>query len=100
MSSVYRVTFRSPDTDEKAVLRCKEVTDSPLGLGFVCLSGFDFGPAGRIVDPGQEQLQKRFAETQRLHLHIHSVMAVEELSGAELLLEGDRSNLVVFPPAR
>lgn len=96
---MYRVTFRSPDDQTVTTLRCREVSDSPLGLGFVCLSDFDFEQASAIVNPAAERMQQRFAETQRLHLHIHSVLAVEELTERTLALAGDRSNLVVFPPS-
>ena len=95
---MYLVTFRSPDDQALSTLRCREVSDSPLGLGFVCLAELEFGRSSRLVDPTAERLQQRFAETKRLHLHIHSVLAIEELTDETLTLQGDRSNLVILPP--
>ncbi len=96
MHARYRVTFRDPDTSETQTLRCRDVSDSPLGLGFVSVSGFDFERASAIVDPREQQLQQRFSDVKRLHLHLHAVLCVEELSEETLTLEADRSKLIVL----
>ncbi|HHO54187.1 MAG TPA: DUF1820 family protein [Deltaproteobacteria bacterium] len=96
MNARYRVTFRSPDDGETRTLRCNEVGDSPLGLGFVTVSGLDFETSSRIVDPKAQQLQQRFSDVRRLHLHLHAVLCVEELSDDVLELEADRSKLIVL----
>jgi hypothetical protein len=92
----YRVTFRSPETGDVTSLKCSEVGDSPLGLGFVCVAGLDFGTRGPIVNPEQDRLARRFEDTRRLHLHIHAVLAIEELTADPLALDGDRSKLIVL----
>lgn len=96
MNARYRVTFRSPDDGETQTLRCEEVGDSPLGLGFVTVSGFDFETSSLIVDPRAQQLEQRFSDVRRLHLHLHAVLCIEELSDEVLELQGDRSKLIVL----
>ena len=76
-------------------LRCRTVEDS--GLGFVCLCGFVFATGSLVLDPTTEALRSRFESVKRLHLHIHSVLSVEELGDESLSFENDRSRLIVLP---
>lgn len=96
--SLYAVSFRDPHQDGKVVtLRCRTVEDSGLGLGFVCLCDFVFSTGSLVLDPSAEALRSRFESVKRLHLHIHSVLAVEELSDESLTFDNDRSRLIVLP---
>lgn len=94
----YAVTFRDPESGESTRLRARTVEDSSLGLGFVCISDFVFDVAGPLVDPTQEALAARYAKVRRLHLHIYSVLAIEEVGEEHsgLAFENDRSKLVLL----
>ena len=96
--SLYAVSFRDPHQDGKVVtVRCRTVQDSGLGLGFVCLSDFVFDTGSIVLDPTAEALRSRFESVKRLHLHIHSVLSIEELSDESLSFDNDRSRLIVLP---
>lgn len=94
----YRVLFRDPEDGEVVALVARSVTDSALGLGFVCVSDFDFAQRGAIVDPKQERLQRRFEDVRRMHLHLYAILAIEELGDkpGELAFEHDRSKVIVL----
>jgi hypothetical protein len=96
-ATCYAVTFRT-EAGEPVTLRVKEVTDSALGPSFLCLSDFVFD-SGRIVDPKQEALQRRFEGTRRLHLNVFHIQSIEEvgLEHPGLTLEHDRSKLILLP---
>ncbi len=82
-------------------LKVREVGDSDLGPGFICLSDFVFH-TGALLLPHEEALQRRYATTRRLHLNVFSIQSIAE-EGAEhpgLTLDTDRSNLVVLPGPR
>ena len=93
----FAVTFRA-DTGDVVTLRARTVTDSQLGPSFLCLSDFVF-PDGRLIDPTQERLQRRYAETKRLHLNVFGIQTIEEvgIENPGLSLEQDRSKLILLP---
>lgn len=96
----YAVTFRDPKSDgEVTTLKAREVTDSSLGLGFVCVSGFVFDTNTPLVNPAAEALAQRYAHTKRLHLQVYAVLAIEEIGPdhAGLSFDNDRSKLVLLP---
>lgn len=95
---VYVVTWRDPRDGEIVTLRARTITDSGLGLTFVAISDFVWETGSALVNPAHEALVKRFQHTKTLHLSIHTVITIEEVGGAGLVLQGDRSNLVLFPP--
>jgi hypothetical protein len=96
-SHAYAVTFRA-DAGETVTLRARKVTDSELGPSFLCLSDFVFSE-GRLVDPTQERLQRRFADTRRLHLNVFAIQTIEEVGTDHpgLTLDADRSKLILLP---
>lgn len=96
------VTWRDPSEGGITTLRARRVGDSELGLGFVAVSDFVFGEGSVILDPKQEALERRFKSVRKLHLHIHTILSVEEvgLDNEGLRFTNDRSNLVLLPLQR
>jgi hypothetical protein len=57
----------------------KSVAASDL-YGFTVVSELVFGSGeGLLVDPAEEKLKEEFADTQSLHLPMHSIVRVEEV---------------------
>lgn len=102
--SHYVVTFRDPDknTPERITsLKARTITDSNLGLGFICVSNFIFSSSsGIVVDPTSDALRARYEHTKSLHLGLHQILAVEEVGDEHpgLTLTTERSNLLNLPP--
>ena len=94
----YVVTWRDPRNGEIATLRARTIRDSQLGLTFIAVSDFVWDSGSPIVNPAEEALARRFERTKTLHLSIHTVITIEEVGAGGLALQGDRSNLVLFPP--
>ena len=93
----FAVTFRN-ESGDIVTLKARTVEDSSLGPSFLCIRDFLFAE-GRIVDPAQERLQRRYADTRRLHVNVFGVQAIEEI-GVEnpgLTLAQDRSRLILLP---
>ena len=97
----YQVTFRNAEKPLKegpTTVKVKEVSDSSLGLGFVCLKDFVFEESSLIVDPTLEGIRTRYENTKALHLNIHNIVSIEEV-GADhqgLSFNKDKSNLLIF----
>ena len=95
----FLVTFRDPKDGIVTQLKVKNIEDSSLGLSFIKLSSFIFEVNTLVVQPVEEQLQKRYENVKSLHLSIYSIISIEEL-GVEhkgLQFNKDRSNLISFP---
>jgi hypothetical protein len=96
MAAHFVVTWRDPAEGKVHHLRVRQVTDSSLGLGFVCLSGFVFERSGVLVDPAEEALRVRLDGVDRLHVNLMSVLTIEERGDVDLTL-ADRSKILVLP---
>jgi hypothetical protein len=93
------VTFRTPDEGQLSTLKVREVGDSDLGPGFVCISGFVFDTGSVLLNPTEDALARRYENVRRLHLNVFAIQSIAEI-GVEhpgLKLDQDRSNLVVLP---
>lgn len=99
--SHYIVTYRDPEnlTEQKNItLRVKKISDSNLGLSFICLSQFIFESGPIILDPKADKLKIRFENTKSLHLSIYSIISIEEVGASHQGLNlKDKSNLFVIP---
>jgi hypothetical protein len=61
-------------------LYAKQVHASDL-YGFVVVSELVFAESGGLlVDPSEERMKDEFADTQALHLPMHSIVRVEEVA--------------------
>ena len=87
---------------EVRTLKARRIEDSDLGPTFVCLSDFVFDTGGLVIDPEEEDLKSRFADTKRLHLSIYSVLSIEERGRRHpgLQLEQERSSVVFMPSGK
>lgn len=97
--SYFRVTLKDPKNGEILVLKAKDVVDSSLGLSFVSIKNFIYSKNTLVVDPIEEQLQKRFENVKSLHVSIYSIISIEEIGDENrgLKFEKDKSNLIVMP---
>ncbi len=95
----YLVTYRDAKESKIVSLKARSVTDSSLGLSFVCLSQFIFHTEGVVVDPHEEQMKSRYENIKNLHLSLYSIVTIEEVgvSHKGLSFQQDRSNLLVLP---
>jgi len=95
----YRVTYREPKEGQISELKVTKIEDSPLGLGFIALSGFLFEKSSILVDPEVESRMKQFESVQTLHLSMYSIVSIAELGHhmQPLSFENDKSNLVILP---
>ena len=94
------ITWRDPNNEGKvSTLKAKRIEDSELGPTFVCLSDYVFDTGGLVIDPEQEDLQRRFDDTKRLHLSIYNVLSVEERGRRNkgLQFDQERSSVVFLP---
>ena len=95
----YRITYRDLAAGEIRTLRARAISDSGLGLSFICVSEFVFTQESLLVNPKDEALAEQFKDVKSLHLSMHTIVCIEELGQEHkgLQLEQDRSNLVVYP---
>lgn len=93
---VYTVTYQDPATRETAVLRVREVSDSPLGPMFVRLAGFHFAARGLVVDPKEEALARQFQDVRARHLNRMQIVSIDEVSPEGLQLQDVPPNVVVL----
>jgi len=80
-------------------LKVNEISDSSLGLSFICVSDFIFNEGKVVADLEQEKLEKQYENVKRLHLSIYSVISIAEVGREHggLKFKQDKSNLVVLP---
>lgn len=95
--SYYVIHYRDPKSGEILLLKARKISDSTLGLGFVCVSEFIFDANGLVINPGEEQLKKRLEFVRSLHLSIYTILSVEEVGDKKLSFKKDRSNLISLP---
>ena len=94
------INWRDPTQEGKVrSLKARSIEDSDLGPTFVCLSDFVFHTGGLVIDPEEEDLKLRFADTKRLHISIYNVLSIEERGARHkgLQLEQERSSVVFLP---
>lgn len=97
-TALYRITYRDFLESKNISLKCRKIVDSPLGFSFVALSQFVFDDKNSVlVKPSEESLKKKLEEIKTLHLSIHSVIAIEELSSFPLSFKKDKSKLLILP---
>ena len=95
--SLFLVHYRDPKDGQMVALRVRSVKDSPLGLSFVSLSDFVFETDSLVINPTEEQMQKRLENVRSLHISIYSIIGIEELGEGPLRFRRDKSNLLVLP---
>ena len=95
----YIIHYKDPKEDEIMSLKAQTVTDSSLGLSFICVADFLFDNHGSIIKPSEEQLQKRLENVKSLHLSLYSIISIEEVGNNHLGLkfDNDKSKLLVLP---
>lgn len=95
----FLVNFRDPKEGKNMAIKVRKIEDSSLGLGFIKISDFIFDTQSRVVQPSEEQAQKRFENVKSLHLSIYNIISIEELGlqHVGLKFRKDRSNLIAFP---
>ena len=95
----YRITYRDLAEGTVRTLRARAISDSGLGLSFICISEFVFEQYSRLVNPKDEALAEQFKDVKSLHLSMHTIVCIEELGHQNkgLQLEHDRSRLLVYP---
>ena len=95
----YRITYRDVAENKVRTLRARSITDSGLGLSFVCVSDFVFDQTSKLVNPNDEAMAAQLEDVKSLHLSMYTIVCIEEL-GTEnkgLEFEHDRSKLLVYP---
>lgn len=94
----YVITYREPHEGKVVTLKAKTVTDSSLGLSFISISDFVFDTSSLVVNPAEEELQKRFEGINALHLSIYTVISIAEKGSDDktLKFKKDKSNLVIL----
>ncbi|MBM4370353.1 MAG: DUF1820 family protein [Deltaproteobacteria bacterium] len=98
--SHFVVTWKDPAQDGKVrSLKVRRIEDSELGPTFVALADFVFEAGGLVIDPEEDELRRRYAETRRLHLSIYGILSVEERGARNrgVSLEQDRGAVVFLP---
>jgi hypothetical protein len=96
----YIINFRDPMDGKVTSLKARFIQDSRLGLSFISISDFLFNEASPVVNPTEEAMKKRFAETKSLHLSMYSILSIEEvgLESKGLKFKKNKSNLIVLAP--
>lgn len=95
--SFYVIHYREPKSNEILQLKAKSISDSSLGLSFICASDFIFDTNGLVIKPAEDQLRKRLEDVKALHLSIYSIVSIEEVGNSKLTFKKDRSKLIAFP---
>jgi hypothetical protein len=74
---LYRVRF--VNEDKVYEIYAKHVFQGTM-YGFVVIEGFVFGEnASVVIDPGQERLQREFADVVQTHIPMHSVLRIDQV---------------------
>ena len=95
----YVITYRDPKDNKIVSLKAGRVTDSSLGLSFIAIADFIFSTGTLVVNPEEEDMQRRFADVKTLHISIYTIISIEEVGTAHkgLHFKKDKSNLLVLP---
>jgi hypothetical protein len=101
---LYKVTFLSQG--KSIELYARRVASSEL-WGFVEVGELMFEPPGEglVVDPTEERLREEFKDTRVLHLPMHAVVRIEEVSRRGTLAirdagSGEKITPFPLPPRR
>ena len=94
---LYVVTFPDPVTKRMVTLKVREIGDSGLGPMFARLSGFVFQDSGKIINPNNDGLSRRYQDTKAIHVNRMALAQVEEVAGEPVELS-EMPNVVQFHP--
>ena len=94
----YLVHYKDPQTGANQSIKARSITDSSLGLSFICLADFVFEDHGILVNPDEEAKKLAFEDIKALHLSIYSIQSVAEVGAHKnnLSFKNDKSNLFVL----
>lgn len=97
--ALFQVHYTDFYTDKTVVVKVREIQDSPLGYTFMQLSDFVFDTNSVVIKPSEEQQKKNLENTKSLHICVHNILAIEELSdvSAALHLSKENSRLFMLP---
>lgn len=102
--TLYKVTFLAQG--KSIELHARQVSSGEL-WGFVSVGELVFDPPGeaRVVDPTAERLREEFGDTRVLHLPLHAVVRIEEVTRCGPLAirdaaSGDKVTPFPLPPHR
>ncbi|MCK9537622.1 DUF1820 family protein [Dokdonella sp.] len=103
-TTLYKVTFL--DQGKSIELYARRVASSDL-WGFIEIGGLEFDPPGegRVIDPTEERLREEFRDTRVLHLPLHAVVRIEEVTRRGTLAirdagSGEKITPFPLPPPR
>lgn len=103
-NTLYKITFLS--NGKSIELHARNVSSSAL-WGFTEISDLVFEPPGTglVVDPVEERLREEFQYTRVLHLPMHAIVRVEEVSRRGKLsirdaASGEKVTPFPVPPGR
>lgn len=97
--ALFQVHYTDFHTDKTVSVKVRSIQDSALGYTFVQLSDFVFDTNSVVIKPTEEQQKKNLENTKSLHICVHNILAIEELSdiSAALHLSSDNSRLFMLP---
>lgn len=95
---MYRITYRDHEAQETRTITVKHIEDSPLGFGFIRVTGFVFNTS-TLIDPRTESIQNALKGVKAKHLSLHhEVLNVDEMDESEVLeLNPNRLKLIPMP---
>ena len=98
-TKLYKVIFHNQGMVYEVFAR--EVGQGGL-FGFVEVEKLVFGSTSSLViDPSEDRLRHEFADVERIHIPMHSVIRIDEVSkeGTGRIVEpqGDSANVASFP---
>jgi hypothetical protein len=95
---VYKIIFHNHGRVYE--LYAKHVSQSAL-FGFIEVEGLIFGAKSNVVvDPGEEALQREFADAERTYIPIHSIIridAVEKRGQAKVYALSESGKVAALP---
>lgn len=88
-STLFKVAFQQNGKTYEVYAR--DVYTSKL-WGFVCVANLVFETSSVVIDPVEEKLRDEFGNTEALHLPMHAVVRVEEVTKKSQLKIVDASS--------
>lgn len=97
--ALFQVHYTDFHTEKTVTVKVREIQDSPLGYTFIQLADFVFDTNSVVIKPSEEQQKKNLENTKSLHICVHNILAIEELSdvSAALHLSSESSRLFMLP---
>lgn len=97
--AVYKVIFLNHGKSYELYARQLSASSLP---GFIEVGELQFDSVGVVLDPVEERLREEFGNTRVLHLPMHSVVRVEEVSskGTARIRDASGEKVIPFVPAR